>query len=519
MRWTKELIVEAIRELHNRGEDISFDAMKKRHSKIFFAALAKTRFGSWEKAVEAAGFDYTSVRKRTNTKWTKESLVTAIRDLHKQGADLNTSAMQRHHAAIFGAAVSKHQFGSWQTAIEAAGLLGLADIRFRGPVHRWSKLALIEAIQDIEEKGGDLSLSAMLKENSALIQSAIIPRYFGSWRAAVEAAGIDYASICKQQRIGEINVLQEIKTLFEAGDNLTSTQHPNLHHRALKQFGSWENAIGAAGVDYDQLRDVWTKEKVISKIQELAQDSHTLSWSAVRDTYPSLYDNARRPTMFGSWKNAVAAAGETITPAPLTGRQPLWTREKVLAELRELHNQGKPLWKKASDYPSLSCAARRHFKGWNDALETVGVDLKAKSWKPLNPRYVFEVDEALPKCQQVIAELQRLHSMNQPLWKRAKDYPPLSKAARENCGGWSTALEAAGIDLAPERQEPSDSRFSAPRENSSECQQIVKEIEKLYAAGKPLWKHAKDYPELNELARQYCGGWLTALKMAGVLDS
>lgn len=108
--------------------------------------------------------------------------------------------------------------------------------------------------------------------------------------------------------------------------------------------------------------------------------------------------------------------------------------------------------------------------------------------------------------------------MGKPLWKRAKDYPSLSKAAREDCGGWNAALEKAGIDLELERQKAANLLLLMTSEDVPTRQRVIEEIRTLHAAGKPLWKRSQDYPELNKLARQHCGGWLAALESAGVLD-
>jgi hypothetical protein len=52
-------------------------------------------------------------------------------------------------------------------------------------------------------------------------------------------------------------VLEQIRTIATAGDGLFRMhhQHPGLYARARRQFGSWPAAVRAAGVDYGRTLD------------------------------------------------------------------------------------------------------------------------------------------------------------------------------------------------------------------------------------------------------------------------
>jgi hypothetical protein len=80
---------------------------------------------------------------------------------------------------------------------------------------------------------------------------------------------------------------------------------------AHRYFGSWRRAVSAAGLDHEMMREgrVWTKARIQRTIEELARDGHPLGWSSVETRCPGIYRAARRRENFGSWHNALLAAG------------------------------------------------------------------------------------------------------------------------------------------------------------------------------------------------------------------
>ncbi len=131
----------------------------------------------------------------------------------------------------------------------------------------WSSDRILEEIQRLHASGSDITQSRVEAIDSKLTSAAI--RYFGSWRAAVEAAGIDYSRIAeagrrrrseKMTKWTRERILEEIKSLFEAGDDLSSSvvrrKHLALYATARRpeHFGSWSSAVAAAGIDYEVVK-------------------------------------------------------------------------------------------------------------------------------------------------------------------------------------------------------------------------------------------------------------------------
>jgi hypothetical protein len=87
---------------------------------------------------------------------------------------------------------------------------------------------------------------------------AAAERLFGSWKDAIKAAGLDYSKICRYRRWSRDKVIRSIKEVHANGQpiNSSSAQESNkpLYMAALNRFGNWENAVKASGIDYGKVR-------------------------------------------------------------------------------------------------------------------------------------------------------------------------------------------------------------------------------------------------------------------------
>ncbi|MEQ8785084.1 MAG: hypothetical protein RIC55_02255 [Pirellulaceae bacterium] len=127
---------------------------------------AVRHFGSWHAALRAAGVQ------PDHRRWSPERVLHAIRAWRQRSANGYLSTEDRALAQA-----ARRYFGSCEQALIAAGVTPK-----KSP--KWTKRRIIEAIQDRVVRG--LSLNS---DGSALVQAA--RRYFGSWHAAVKAAGIE----------------------------------------------------------------------------------------------------------------------------------------------------------------------------------------------------------------------------------------------------------------------------------------------------------------------------------------
>ncbi len=102
-RWNRERIVERIKELHTQGADLSWRSVSTEvDPPLAAAALRANGFPSWREAIAAAGLDIDNVARYRF--WNEERVIAAIRELQAAGHPLSSKAMQTSDQSLFCAA-------------------------------------------------------------------------------------------------------------------------------------------------------------------------------------------------------------------------------------------------------------------------------------------------------------------------------------------------------------------------------------------------------------------------------
>jgi hypothetical protein len=259
---------------------------------------------------------------------------------------------------------------------------------------KWTREEIIRRILDLDAKGYPLTVGKP-GVSPALYQAG--SRIFGSWRNALQAAGLSPDRASRAERWPPAKILMVIRNLSRRRRPLRKREleerFGNLVSAARRIFGSWSKAILASGVDPAKLRRVapWTRERVLETLLTRALRNQPVSARLMEPR--SIVEAGRR--FFGSWSATLEAAGldpavYTVRPRPTqasarapsvtgTRRAPpprqAWTPEKVVAAIRARHLQQKPLNAVAlqREETPLYCAARRHFKNWRSALFAAGL--------------------------------------------------------------------------------------------------------------------------------------------------
>ena len=66
---------------------------------------------------------------------------------------------------------------------------------------KWSREKIIEDITRLQEEGYSLSTRSMAELGfSGMVTTSYKPEYFGSWRNAIVAAGFDPKEVCRRKR-------------------------------------------------------------------------------------------------------------------------------------------------------------------------------------------------------------------------------------------------------------------------------------------------------------------------------
>jgi hypothetical protein len=245
--------------------------------------------------------------------WDKPTILASLKKLHKQGADLSYNALAKQQQPLVSAAA--YHFGSYRSAVEKAGI-DYADV-VRRP--RWTKAGIIRQIKDARKAGEELHWSAITKRRDELGKAAFAslqPRLFGSWDRALHAAGLDADDINRYRKWTRESVVSELKARSREAEPMNSgavqRDDPGLHAAAVRHFAGYDQALRAAKLDPDKVRQrkVWDRSDVIAGLKAARKSGKHLSDSAFRREQPALYGAAVR--LFGSFTAARDAAGIKI---------------------------------------------------------------------------------------------------------------------------------------------------------------------------------------------------------------
>jgi hypothetical protein len=277
--WDQVKVIEQIRFLETKEEDLRATKVAMWHSDLYLAALKY--FGNWHQACLEAGVPkerYFVISKRKL--YSDEQIINEIQTLYQRGAPLDSYSAKVSNPLLHRHAAKR--FNGWYNAIEAAGI---PSKQFRVVAHKsyWTKEIILNEIRTHESAFHDLSYSGVARLRGDLVTAAAVK--FGSWRAAVKEAGFDYSKVVKQHdKYSDEELLDFLMVLYEQGIPLDTQSLKRISQSKLniiwQRFGSLENAIKAIGLDYEKIRKDWLSECYKGKVFEryVLQALNVLSW-------------------------------------------------------------------------------------------------------------------------------------------------------------------------------------------------------------------------------------------------
>lgn len=174
-RWTRAKVVRWILERHRKGQPLyARHLMLNGESKLYGAALSK--FGTWGKALRAAGIDPETVHRRRS--WTKASVLEAIRAACSKRKPFG---LEDEDPGLVAAA--RKFFGGWYEALGASGVWSPSN----RTSYRWTKEELAAALRHRVRQGRSMRPFDVKQDASDLYQAS--RKLFGGLRAAARAAG------------------------------------------------------------------------------------------------------------------------------------------------------------------------------------------------------------------------------------------------------------------------------------------------------------------------------------------
>src|SRR6478735_3519169 len=221
--------------------------------------------------------------------WTKDEIVRDLKKLHKAGEDLSYNALARKRQSLVSAAA--YHFGSYRKAVERAGIDYATVVRRP----RWTKAAIVDLIKQAKRRGDDLHWSAVTKRRDELGRAAFAalqPRLFGSWDRALHGAGLDADEVNRYRKWDKARIVFELRSRHREHEPLNSgaiqREDPGLHAAAVRHFTSYDEALRAAKLDPDRVRErkSWDRSGVLRGLKAIRKTGEHLSDSAVRRTHP-----------------------------------------------------------------------------------------------------------------------------------------------------------------------------------------------------------------------------------------
>lgn len=328
-------IIQKIRAIHKAGQPLNISAVKRHHPKLLEQVMSLKHFRGWRKALEAAGLSYKKIRIELLDHCTcaicGEKLVTLAAHLR-----------------------AKHGMSKEQYRKEFPGEETNSDVMraektdaLRKPPHWepvWSREYLIDYFIYKHEQGEDLAPWTVYRDELAV--HANTKKYFGSYRAGIEAAGIDYKEIRVidlTERWTAQKVLERIRQLHRKKPLNSTTdirrRDSRLYDSCHRYFGGPVAAIEAAGIPYTRLKfrrmRKWTRNCVLRTIRTLEDGGASLRPA----TLSRHLDGQAGPLLdaatdyFGSWDGALRAAG-------VGGRKPR-TARRVAGKRKTARRSGR----------------------------------------------------------------------------------------------------------------------------------------------------------------------------------
>jgi len=374
--------------------------------------------------------------------------------------------------------------GGWAGALIA---IGEDPARWR-PFRVWSVSDVITGLKK-RASNGTLQYQRTYREDAALIRSA--RKFFGSWNAALSAAGLDpsYHSVYSIRRQWTVLMVRDEIAKRKAIGLATSThaaKHDSgLYRAALIFFGSWKRALDPTAEPIKLPRTRVSSNDIINEIRKRHAQGLSVSHTRVEPRNLVALSVAR----FGCWSNALRAAG--LNPEVINLHKK-WSEKKIAVAINNRAHSLIPLNSSAvrrGEFkdPRLYEAGIHYFGTWDKALSAAGI---CPSTVRLRERWSKE---------KIIKKIHSIRLKGKTTSKELRQYHEgLVQACGRHFGSWTAALAAANIV-------PNARRGAWTRSK------IIYALREQEAKKEPF---SKLPPSLQRGASRLFGSWKAALRSA-----
>ncbi|WP_148291000.1 homing endonuclease associated repeat-containing protein [Halorhabdus tiamatea] len=242
------------------------------HHGRYSSGVHTTYFESWDDALRAAGITDTSEPDSTpsqdqstddksdadettggSVETTKKNYIDELTRLQEE-SQLYVRAQDMNTDGAYSASEIIDTFGSWDEALSAADI---------------DKGAILSTeLQRVASKLGHPPTQSEMHSHGRCSPSPYVS-YFGSWSAAKEQclSDIELETDSDEDQLSRVAMIEELQALNDKVEGVfkaaTFRQEGSFSVQEIRaEFGSWENALEAAGID--------RKEQLIDEIQRVA---------------------------------------------------------------------------------------------------------------------------------------------------------------------------------------------------------------------------------------------------------
>lgn len=206
----------------------------------------------------------------SKTRWNEETIIRRIHALESIGEDLTCSHVKEIDSALVGAAISYFgNWGAALEAagLNYSEIRRSSKQRRAEKVRKWSVEKVLEEIREVSRVEDDLSYALMKEKYSALVAAA--SNYIGSWKKALEMLDLDYSEILRRGRARRVSrekawyreLLLERLSNLPADENAVKSINPRFHRLLIDQFSSWDKALAGLAKYRRKMKEKSQKEK------------------------------------------------------------------------------------------------------------------------------------------------------------------------------------------------------------------------------------------------------------------
>jgi hypothetical protein len=235
---------------------------------------------------------------------------------------------------------------------------------------KYSKEEAILAIKTLANTLGRTPSSRDYRKYKIKPSISVVQKLFGSWSSALEQVNLEPITIVKYSKEDVIAALISYYNATGKVPRYNDISNPGST-TAEKHFGSWNAAIEAAGLTPNLLKNIYTKENIIEALVTFYKEEKKVPLYSdfANNKYPSSTTVCR---YFGSWNEAIKIAG--FRPVLEVD---VYNKDSIILAIKKFTalNGRVPTYedfKHSEEYPSPT-TVRRYFSTWNTAIESAGL--------------------------------------------------------------------------------------------------------------------------------------------------